>query len=261
MADTIPTDELVVTASTDVKASTFSVSKFRSEIVNNGVLPQNRFIVIFTIPKILNAGKPNTEYLSMRCENASIPGVNFFTSQTVRYGYGQIERRPYLPSFNPMTLSFIVDQKSTIIAYFRDWTNGIVNHDISSGIYGTGNAALQPNEMVAMPYQLNYKDDYICKQMQIYVYDYQNKKQIKVTLYDAYPLSTNDVNLSWGDTETMKYNVTMQYTNMTMEVVSVPVTLPQAQTIPLNNDAALEDIINIKNVVPTNPFVSQNMQL
>ena len=40
----------------------------------------------------------------------------------------------------------------------------------------------------------------------------------------------------------MKYNVTMQYTNMTMEVVFVPVTLPQAQTIPLNNDAALEDI-------------------
>jgi hypothetical protein len=69
-----------------------------------------------------------------------------------------------------------------------------------------------------MPYELNYKDDWICEQMQIYVYDYSNKKQIKVTLFDAYPLTTTDVSLSWGGgSEAMRYNVSLQYTNMTIE--------------------------------------------
>jgi hypothetical protein len=232
---------------------TFNINDFKSEIINNGVLPQNRFIAIFTSPRILGTVDRN---LTLRCENASIPGVNFFTSQTVRYGYGQIERRPYLPTFNPITLTFIVDEKSTIINYFNRWTNAIINYNVSSGQYNK----IRSN---VMPYELNYKDEWICEQMQIYVYDYSNKKQIMVTLFDAYPLTTTDVSLSWGGgSEAMRYNVSLQYTNMTIEEV-VPVTLLQEQTvtenIPLNNPAALEDIINSKNVVPTNPFVSQNM--
>ena len=193
--------EIVVTAS---KARSFNINQFRTEIVNSGVLPTNRFLVIFTPPQSLGT----SEALTLRCENATIPGVNFFTSQTIRYGYGQTERRPYLPTFNPITLSFIVDTRSTIIDYFNLWTNSIVNYNMSQGMY-SGSPS---------PYVMSYKDDYISKQMQIYVYDYENKRQIKVTLYDAYPLSTTDVSLGWGqENEIMKYSVSLQYTHMTME--------------------------------------------
>jgi hypothetical protein len=193
--------EITVTAS---KSRSFNINQFRTEIVNSGVLPTNRFLVIFTPPKSLGT----SDTLTLRCENATIPGVNFFTSQSIRYGYGQIERRPYLPTFNSITLSFIVDTRSTIIDYFNLWTNSIVNYNVSQGMY-SGSPS---------PYVMSYKDDYISKQMQIYVYDYENKRQIKVTLYDAYPLSTTDVSLGWGqENEVMKYSVSLQYTHMTME--------------------------------------------
>ena len=43
---------------------------------------------------------PDLRNLVMRCESVVIPGVNFFTSDNIRrYGYGPIERRPYLPQF------------------------------------------------------------------------------------------------------------------------------------------------------------------
>lgn len=194
-------DEITVTAR---QKTSFNINQFRTEIVNSGVLPTNRFLVTFTPPQSLRT----SEALTLRCENATIPGVNFFTSQTIRYGYGQTERRPYLPTFNPITLSFIVDTRSTIIDYFNLWTNSIVNYNVSQGMY-SGSPS---------PYVMSYKDDYISKQMQIYVYDYENKRQIKVTLYDAYPLSTTDVSLGWGqENEIMKYSVSLQYTHMTME--------------------------------------------
>lgn len=201
-----------VSATPATQTVSFNISKFRSEIDRNGVLPTNRFLVIFARPKTLSSIY-STEFLTMRCENATVPGVNFFTSQTVRYGYGQTERRPYLPTFNPITLSFIVDKSSTVVGLFNAWTNSIVNYDVSKGMYTTNGRA--------SPYVMTYKDNYICPQMQIYVYDYENKKQIKVTLYDAYPLSTSDVQLGWGQNdEVMKYSVSLQYTHITVETVT-----------------------------------------
>jgi hypothetical protein len=205
-------DELTVTA----RQRTFNINQFRSEIQEGGTLPQNRFLVIFSKPNSLSEFK-GVDYLTMRCDSASIPGINFFTSQTNRYGYGQIERRPYLPTFNPITLTFIVDRASSVIGFFNQWTNSIVNYDISGGIY-------KPSSSGIMPYHMTYKDDYISRQMQIYVYDHFNEKQIKVTLYDAYPLSTSDTALSWTESsDVLKYSISLQYTHMKIETTEQPV--------------------------------------
>ena len=251
------TDEVVVTAT---RKQSFSITQFRSEMEINGVLPVNRFLVLFARPKTLSA-IVDTQFLTMRCENASVPGVNFFTSQTNRYGYGQTERRPYLPTFNPITLSFIVDRKSTVIELFNVWTNSIVNHDVSGGMYAS-------NGLGNTPYQLSYKDDYICRQMQIYVYDHANEKQIKVTLYDVYPLATTDVALGWGQNdEVMKYNVSLQYTNMTIEVVvgnaleaekTTPVFAGMNFATPQNQEvqnARIKEIQSLENKIP-NPSLN-----
>lgn len=198
--------------------SAFSINEFRTELNYNGVLRQHSYLVVFNNPAILNGAtnflegytgsdRTDTRFLTLRCDSVTVPGVNFFTTEDIRrYGYGPVERRPYLPTFNPITLSFIVDKQAKVIEYFYAWTNGIVDHDVSRGVVNNQ----------TKPYFLNYKNKYISKSMSIWVYDENFMKQYLITLRDVYPITITDTPLSWGDGEVMKFNVTLQYTDMFM---------------------------------------------
>jgi len=196
--------------------SEFNISQFRAEVYLNGILKQNKFLLNFSKPKLLNnlnlssvlSAASDTRFLTTRCDSAVIPGVTFFSTDNIRrYGYGQIERRPYLPAFNPINISFIVDRDADVINFFHTWANNIVNYD-RNRIGSTKNR----------PYFLNYKDDYISKQMNIYLYDENIQTSLIVNLYDAYPINTTDISLNWDETTTpLRFNVQMQYTDYTME--------------------------------------------
>lgn len=225
--------------------STFSINEFRSEMNINGVMRNNRFAVVLTPPKLLKeldiltdsktektkekitdsdgnvTGEKDvltttmvygdTRFLTLRCENVSLPGINFFTTDNIRrYGYGQIERRPYLPQFNPITLTFVVDKNGTIMKYFYEWAKSIVNYDaFANGIHGTGGSS--------KPYFLNYKDDYICKKMNIWMYNENSKQVVQCSLRDAYPLTISDSNLAWGSQDDyVRLSITLQYTDISI---------------------------------------------
>lgn len=195
----------------------FSINEFRAELNYNGILRQHSYLTIFNNPAILNgtanlienssSERTDTRFLTLRCDSVTVPGVNFFTTEDIRrYGYGPIERRPYLPTFNPITLSFVVDKQAKIIEYFYAWTNGIVDHDVSRGMVNDK----------TKPYFLNYKSKYISKSMSIWVYDENFMKQYLITLRDVYPITISDTPLSWGNGDLMRFNVTLQYTDMFM---------------------------------------------
>lgn len=223
-----PIEEMVVTARREplLKSTKtqdrFDIGAFRSEINYNGVLRNNRFLMFFTPPKLLATAQDtsydhiNTSFLTIRCETATVPGVNFFTTDNHRrYGTGQVERRPYLPQFNPITITFIVDRNARVIEYFNDWANRIINFDSSAGVHKENKAGIKP-------YRLQYKDDYISPQVLIWIYDEfegkdQPNKQIGVKLFDVFPLATSDINVSWATRDDIvRYSVTLQYTDMAM---------------------------------------------
>lgn len=200
--------------------NSFNINEFRTELNVNGLLRPLNYLVVFNNPRILDRnqsiveGYPtksrrDTRFLTLRCESATMPGVNFFTSDDIRrYGYGPLERRPYLPTFNPITLSFLVDRQAKIIEYFYSWTNGIVDYNASKGM-------INPN---TKPYFMNYKSEYISNSMSIWVYDESFDKQILVTLRDVFPLAVSDVSLNWGSTnEPIRFSVVLQYTDMFMK--------------------------------------------
>ena len=209
------------------RASRFSLDEARTELKLNGILQPNRFIVIFSLPKgikemadytaIKNAQylqdnhADSDNFLSLRCESVQIPGVNFFTNDEVRrYGFGQIERRPYLPTFNPLTLQFVVDRNAKVIDFFNKWTNGIVNYNTDFG--------MSPGSKKYKPYLLKYRDQFMSPTMRIWIYDETNLTSFGVKLYDAYPLTTGNIDLNWGQSnEAMKYSVVMQYSHMSMQ--------------------------------------------
>lgn len=213
--------------------SGFSINEFRSELNVNGVLRSHSFTMVMRPPKMFATNdqfkdvfgdetfgdpikNPDLRNLVMRCESIVVPGVNFFTSDNIRrYGYGPIERRPYLPQFNPITATFVVDRAAEVIRFFHLWNNGIMNHDVFAGGFNGS-----PNS-VSKPYFLRYKDDYICPQLTIFVYDEKFQQSFVVKLRDAYPLTTTDISMSWGLTDdVIRYSVTFMYTDMAIDFKS-----------------------------------------
>lgn len=213
------------------RGTRFKISEFRSEINQNGILVPNRFVAVFSMPKGLTklrkeygGEKPsdsgyytdNDHFLTLRCDNVVVPGVNFFTTKDIkRYGYGQFERRPYLPTFSQglLRMQFIVDKNAKIIKFFNDWNNSIINFNTDNG--------MNPSQAKNKPYLLKYKDDFISPTVRIWIYDENNLTAFAVKMYDAYPLAVSDLDFNWATQNTpMMYSVSFVFTHMSMQFLN-----------------------------------------
>lgn len=224
---TNPEEEQDVVTINGGRSGKFGINEFRSEINLNGILQTNRFLVMISMPPGLRElskefGGPNEfgdrytdadDFLIMRCESVVIPGVQFATEDNIRrHGIGQIEKRPYLPVFNPVRLQFIVDRNAKVIKFFHDWTNAIVGYNTDLGM------SPKPDSGVRKPYLLRYPDNYMSPTIRIWVYNPHNIQSFGAKLYTAYPIITSDINLNWGsENEAMKFDVVMQYTHMSQQ--------------------------------------------
>ena len=208
----------------------FSINEFRTEIDKNGILQTNRFLVIISLPPALkqlnkefgNVGNSvhytdGDDFLVLRCESVVLPGVFFFTNDGImRHGIGQMEKRPYLPTFSPIRLDFIVDKNARVVKFFHDWTNSIISYNTDYG--------LSPNRSsgINKPYLLTYPDTYMSPTTRIWVYNQKNEQAFGAKLYTCFPLNTNDVDLNWGsDNAAMKFSIVLQYTHMSQQFVDI----------------------------------------
>lgn len=185
----------------------FDISEFRSEIHTKGVLQNNRFVCVFSVPKKLKEKyKGNEDFLTLRCETVTIPGQNFFTQDVKRYGYGQIERKPYLPAFNPMKMVFVADRSAKIIEFFEDWAQSMVNHNVDVG-----------NDE-DKSYLVGYKEDYICPVLQIFVYDEHNDLTFNTQAFDCFPITISEYDVSWtSQNDLVRLSVSMQFVHSKKE--------------------------------------------
>lgn len=206
-----------------VKTTRFGIEQFRSEIAKNGILQTNRFLVIISLPYTMRTEKNEkndvNDTLIMRCWQAVVPGVNMFTFDDVRrHGIGQIEKRPYLPTFNPAKLDFIVDQNSEVLKFFDTWCNKVVNHNTDLGLQ-----TVDEKGNYGRPYLLKYPDEYMSPTVRIWVYDQKNDQTIGVKLYDVFPLITSDIDLNWSSqNEPMQFSVNLQFTHMSKQFFKEP---------------------------------------
>ena len=199
----------------------FDISTFRSEIDERGVLRTNRFLVTFGAPKYLNK-KHRTEQMTLRCEAAQLPGMQFATIDgPSRLGYGPIESTPYGVTFEDMSLTFLVDSKSDVHRFFYDWVNSIVNFNNQGAITPVGY-----NGPVAgmRTYEVGYKTDFSTN---IEVTMYSGKKgpnqstETKVLTakaYNAFPKSLPSVDLAWEQQDgVVKLTIPFSYTDFNIK--------------------------------------------
>jgi hypothetical protein len=115
---------------------------------------------------------------------------------------------PHNVQFSDISMTFVADQEGTIYRYFYSWINQIVDFNGSANFAGRSS------------YMLGYKDDYVTD-IYIFVYDNYGNISKTITLYDAFPISMNEISLDWNATNTvMKINVNFSYKEWSVDNVN-----------------------------------------
>lgn len=161
---------------------------FISEVKKDGLARQNRFTVTITPPSSMAAlSGQSLQLVQLFCEQAALPGVSY-SSQPVK-SYGENREVVYDKNFEDITLTFLVDRKMMVKAFFDEWSNKII--DPSTRLVG-------------------FYQDY-AKDIIIRVQDVSNQDVYISALYEAYPKTVGVVQLDNNSKDVMKLQVTFTY--------------------------------------------------
>jgi hypothetical protein len=229
--------------STQGSASTqkFDINSFRSEIINNDVLPSHSYLVTFAPFRTgFPENAPLTDFVTnkrntlvMRCENVVLPTPSLLEEENIRrYGYGPVEKIPYGVQFSDVSMTWLVDKKAEIIDFMHQWMNTIVMHDspnanmLASTDPKNTRPGVRPKTVLTFdsvssaingynPFEVGYKDGYANPIVRIYVYNRQNETVTEYEMYDVFPMNIQSMNLGWADeNQVQKLTVNFAYTNM-----------------------------------------------
>ena len=165
-----------------------SINDFKSSFTTDLARP-SRFDVNIATPLVMIPYLGDAKNLTYRCENAQLPGRTFATAEQ-RIGSNPVEKYPYLTTYNDIDLTFIVDDDMTEKVFFDNWLELI-------------------NPSLTFNYQ--YKSNYATV-ITVNQYDVSNQLSYQVDLFDAYPVSMNQLDLDWSSDGTHKLVVTFAYT-------------------------------------------------
>lgn len=165
-----------------------SIADFKASFSKELARP-SKFDVNIPVPLGMIPYRGTSRMLTMRCENAELPGRTIATTSMKIYGVE--EKFPYMSSYNDLSLTFIVSDDMKEKLFFDAWLNWI-NPNIS--------------------YNLKYKQEYSVA-LRINQYDVQNKVSYSVDLVDAYPIAVNGLDLNWSAEGYHKLTVTFAYTS------------------------------------------------
>lgn len=194
-----------------------NIRDFTTSINEKGVLKNNRFEAQFSFGRdsyMDSSPALDRGLLSIRCDSATLPGVSFATADgPPRLGYGPVEKHPYNPMFDDLTLSFMVDAGGQIHKMFYDWAGSIVNFEG----YGarTLNTSSTLNPTPAKAYEVGYRDKYAAT-LTVRVMGTTNSRPITVTAYNVFPMALPQLNMNWSEGDILRLNVPFAYTDFTV---------------------------------------------
>jgi len=165
-----------------------SIAEFKASF-NTELARPNKFDVNIPVPLGLIPYRGTSRMLTMRCENAELPGRTIAT--TTAKIYGVEEKFPYMTSFNDMSLTFIVSDDMKEKKFFDAWLDWI-----------------NPNTS----YNVKYKQDYSVA-LRVNQYNVKNQVSYSVDLIDAFPIAVNQMDLNWSSDGYHKLTVTFAYTS------------------------------------------------
>jgi hypothetical protein len=184
----------------------FDIEEFKARIEDGGILQNNKYDVNIFFPQ--NSGMQGTKIntggaevysadisqdLSFRTINATLPGIALRTVDSARYGLGIQEKMVFSGNYTDIDLTFVCDKFGDAYRFWYSWLNYIFS------VSGQTTRNTVSNINANRPfYTAQYKDLYAATVV-ITVYDPYGEVALTYYLYKAFPVSLNDVPLSWAD--------------------------------------------------------------
>lgn len=177
------------------------INKFRSSFTNGEPASPTLYEVsVIRQPIIgLSTGRGKDRFESdvkFRCISCSLPGRILNT--TDRMTYGPTRKIVTSTLFQDVTFSFIVSDDKNELNYFDKWHNYIVDNSLFDFV---------------QTHDVGYYDEYV-GDIKITHFDKQNNLKYTISLIEAYPISVEEIPLSWdNNNEFIRVNVTVAYRN------------------------------------------------
>jgi hypothetical protein len=165
-----------------------SINDFKSSF-NKDLARPSRFDVVIATPLVMIPYISDARKLTYRCETAQLPGRTLATTEQ-KIGSNPVEKYPYQTTFNDIDLTFLVDDDMSQKLFFDIWLE-LINPSFT--------------------YNYQYKSNY-ASVITVNQYDLTNKLTYSVDLFDAYPISVNQMDLDWSSESNHKISVTFAYT-------------------------------------------------
>lgn len=159
-----------------------------------GYLYNNRYKVTFSNPPVLEGLFPPTtlDLISQNVSSTTLPGTELLTGEW--QNKGPTVKIPYKRNFNDVTMTIYNDSGNQARNYFETWIVKMYNLD---------------------SYNWEYRDQSVAN-IHIVSKDKYNNDKASWTLYQAYPISIDDLSLESDNSEIQSVSVTFTYTNYTL---------------------------------------------
>lgn len=188
------------------------LANFRASINNKGVIKTNKFEARFTLNRehyLIDSPFIDNRLLAVRCDSATLPGVAFASADgPSRLGYGPVEKRPYMPLFDDLTLTFMVDAGSQVHKILYEWVNCIINME------GKGASTLgkERSKTKAVAYEVGYRDRYDST-LELLVYRDTGRRAMTFTAYNVFPMGFPQVGMNWNEGDILRLSIPFAYTD------------------------------------------------
>lgn len=164
-----------------------NINEFKSSFRTDLARPA-RFDVTIPVPIVLSPYVTTGRNLSMRCENAEMPGRTFETAER-KIGSAPVEKFPYRTMYNESTFVFIVSDDMKEKIFFDYWME-----------------LINPTTNFNFQYKANYSVDISVNQ-----YDVSNNLTYSAVLREAFPIAVNQLDMDWTSDGYHKLSVLFAY--------------------------------------------------
>jgi hypothetical protein len=177
----------------------FSINEISSALSSvKGLTVASHFDVLITTPEWAT-GQTIVRQIPFLCCAAQLPGVGFQTTDIRPHGYGLFERRPIFTNFTTVPMTFYCDAEGNVIKFFQSWAKSINNFNTEQSTGSASNGAKM--------HDFQYPDYYETT-IEVSQYDATSKKILTWKLNRAYPLTINNIDVSWdAENQLNKLNV------------------------------------------------------
>jgi len=182
----------------------FNINEFKS-VMNKygGPAKSNLFVVSLGN---FRAGNRKTEFITQQdlrffCSEVVVPSLNINSASYTPNTIGIPQSMPLNLSGIAINATFMLDSEHRVISFFHSWMQEVINYDSLSNGY------LSQVGGDHLPYEIGYKDDYICNlQIEHFKTNTDGKLENPYVYYfdNVFPTEVGSKTLSWSPNDSIQ---------------------------------------------------------